>query len=105
MGNDYSREMLLSLLDRCGFARMYNFIYVPMDFKRRAGLGYAFLDFTDNAAATEVLACLQGFTHWAPIHSSKVMQIVWGEPMQGFLLHVERFRNSPVMAEHVPDEF
>merc|ERR1719367_2096902 len=34
---DHTRDMLLHLLDTKGFAGMYDFIYLPMDFKTRAG--------------------------------------------------------------------
>merc|ERR1740123_2226645 len=34
--NDYTRDMLLALLDKEGFQGKYNFVYLPMDFKRMA---------------------------------------------------------------------
>ena len=37
--NDYTREMLLELLDSQGFAGRYNFAYLPCDFYRDANLG------------------------------------------------------------------
>ena len=37
--NNYSRAMLLELLDSEGFAGQYDFFYLPMDFKSRASLG------------------------------------------------------------------
>ena len=33
--NDYTREMLLALLDTQGFANSYDFVYMPIDFKKR----------------------------------------------------------------------
>merc|ERR1712217_823433 len=49
--NDMNREMLLELLDTHGFRGLYDFIYVPIDFKRRAGLGYAFVNMSTPQAA------------------------------------------------------
>merc|ERR1712232_681067 len=102
--NDITREMLLELLDTHGFRGSYNFVYLPVDFKRRAGLGYAFVNMTNHANAQQAFATLQGFSAWA-FSSSKVLEVAWGEPLQGLQAHVDRYRNSPVMHADVPDSF
>ena len=38
-------------------------------------------------------------------HKPRECVVSWGEPMQGFTDNVERYRNSPVMHEHVAEEF
>jgi len=96
--------MLLELLDSHGFYGQYDFIYVPMDFKRSAGLGYAFVNATTSAAAERIFANMQGFTGWQ-FCSSKVLEVAWGEPLQGLAAHVDRYRNSPVMHSDVSDKF
>merc|ERR1719240_884687 len=53
--NSYTRKFLLDLLDTHGFQNDYRFVYVPMDFKREAGLGYAFVC---PAAATSKIATM-----------------------------------------------
>merc|ERR1712187_1092030 len=45
-----------------------------------------------------------GYTNWA-FDSSKVCEVCWSEPLQGLETHCDRYRNSPVMHELVPDEF
>ena len=35
--------------------------------------------------------------------SRKVCSVRWGHPLQGLPAHIERFRNSPVMHESVPE--
>jgi len=100
--NDYTRDMLCELLDSQGFASRYDFMYVPIDFKRMAGLGYAFVNCTSQVAAEEMIAKIHGFRNWR-FNSAKVCEVVWGEPLQGLQAHIDRYRNSPVMHGSVPD--
>lgn len=102
--NDYTREMVLDMLDHHGFSGMYDFVYLPVDFKRKAGLGYAFVNFSSCDGAEKAFAHLQGFTRWQ-YSSSKVLEVAWGEPLQGLDAHIERYRNSPVMHAEVPDQY
>jgi hypothetical protein len=102
--NDYTREMLLELLDAHGFQGEYDFIYLPVDFKRKAGLGYAFVNFSRPEVAERIFATMQGFKRWQ-YSSTKVLEVSWGEPLQGLDAHVDRYRNSPVMHRDVPDKF
>jgi len=100
--NDYSRDMLLELMDSQGFAGRYNFLYLPVDFKRMAGLGYAFVNCVSQVDAEEMMAKFHGFRRWR-FNSAKVCEVVWGEPLQGLEAHIDRYRNSPVMHGSVPD--
>jgi hypothetical protein len=102
--NDYTRSMTLELLDSKGLAGKYDFVYVPIDFNRRAGLGYAFVNLISRKDAENARSLLQGFKQWS-VQSPKVCEVCWGEPLQGFEAHVERYRSSPVMHKDVPDEF
>mmetsp|Transcript_2882 Transcript_2882/g.4709 ORF Transcript_2882/g.4709 Transcript_2882/m.4709 type:complete len:519 (-) Transcript_2882:138-1694(-) len=102
--NNYTRQMLQELLDSKGFAAKYDFIYLPMDFRSAAGLGYAFVNLTTHTDAEEAFAKFQGFSDWKAV-SQKVCEVAWGQPLQGFEAHVERYRNSPVMHKDVQDEF
>lgn len=104
MPNNYSREMLMDLLDSCGFAGQYGFLYLPMDFKSQACLGYAFVDCATSDVASRLWETFDGFTNWA-IPSRKASGVSWSAPLQGLRAHVERYRNSPVMAPDVPDQF
>jgi hypothetical protein len=102
--NNYSRDMLMDLLDREGFVGCYNFIYLPVDFHRLAGLGYAFVNFTKIEFAEHAKQYFQGFDRWA-VTSHKVCDVTWGEPLQGLDAHLDRYRNSPVMHEDVPEQY
>jgi len=100
--NDYTRDMLLELLDSAGFCGLYDFVYLPVDFKRWAGFGYAFVNFVSNADAQAATTHFHGFKDWV-VGSVKVCEVCWGEPLQGLAAHLDRYRNSPLMHELVPD--
>lgn len=101
--NNYSRHMLLELLDSEGFTACYNFIYLPIDFNSRASFAYAFINFVCSEDAARFRRHFDGFSKWA-FPSEKVCQVDWSRPHQGLSAHVERYRNSPVMHESVDDE-
>jgi hypothetical protein len=45
-----------------------------------------------------------GFTNWA-MPSRKVAEVAWSNPNQGLAVHIDRYRNSNIMHEMVPDDF
>jgi len=102
--NDYSREDALELLDSKGFAGLYDFFYLPVDFDRGANMGYAFVNFISHEDAVLAKERLEGFSDWT-VASQKTCEVSWGNPLQGREAHVNRYRNSPVMHENVPDHF
>jgi hypothetical protein len=102
--NNYNREMVLELLDAEGFKGCYDFVYLPMDFHRMAGLGYAFVNLVDRDHAQRVKQHFEDFCTWT-LASQKICKVSWGEPLQGLEAHIERYRNSPVMHEDVPDKY
>jgi hypothetical protein len=102
MPNNYTRDMLLELVDSMGFAGTYDFAYLPIDFQSQAGLGYAFLNFSSVADALRCFERFEGFLNWK-VPSEKVCTVTWSSPTQGFTEHIERYRNSPVMHHSLPD--
>lgn len=102
--NGYIRDMIVELLDTEGFVNNYDFIYLPMDLHRMAGLGYAFVNFVNHNAALRAKTHFEGFKGWK-VNSQKICEVTWGDPLQGLEAHVERYRNSPVMHEDVPDKY
>lgn len=104
MPNNYTREMLLELVDSMGFAGAYDFAYLPVDFQSQAGLGYAFINFGTVADAQSCFDRLEGFSDWK-VPSEKVCTVTWSSPTQGFEQHIERYQNSPVMHHSIPDEW
>ena len=54
---------------------MYDFVYLPVDFNRMAGLGYAFVNFLVHEDAEFARLLLQGFSEWR-VQSQKVTYII-----------------------------
>jgi len=100
--NNYTRDMLLAMLDAEGFAGKYDFIYLPIDFKTQACLGYAFVNLVTPDLVESFWAAFDGFSKWV-LPSKKVCAVTWSGPHQGRGAHVERYRNSPVMHPMVPE--
>mmetsp|Transcript_82504 Transcript_82504/g.101210 ORF Transcript_82504/g.101210 Transcript_82504/m.101210 type:complete len:231 (-) Transcript_82504:175-867(-) len=102
--NNYTRQMLLELLEEQGLSGHFDFLYLPCDFHRHANLGYAFINLVDEASVTMFWSALDGFTGWS-LPTAKVGKVSFSGPHQGLLAHIERYRNSPVMHKSVPDEY
>jgi len=102
--NNYNRSTLLHMLDSEGFKGTYNLVYLPTDFRNFAGFGYAFVNFAAHDDARRAKASFQGFARWR-VPSRKTCDVVWSGPVQGLQAHTERYRNSPVMHDSVPDEY
>jgi len=99
----YSRTNLLRILDEEGFQGAYCFIYCPTNFKSLSGFGYAFVAFHSHQDAVRAKVRFHGYAWEAP--GAQSCDVAWSGPVQGREQHVERYRNSPVMHESVPDEY
>jgi len=102
--NDLMRDDLVEILNQKGLNMMYDFVYVPIDFLREASLGYSFVNFVSHELALKAWDLMEGFADW-PMKSQKVCAVSWGEPLQGLQAHIERYQNSPVMHNAVPEKF
>lgn len=101
--NNYTRDMLLELIDSLGFRGQYDFLYLPIDFQTQACLGYAFVNLVDPGVVPAFWRAFDGFSNWS-LPSRKVCYISWSGPHQGLEAHIDRHRNSPVMHPDVGDE-
>jgi len=97
----FTRDQLLQHLDAEGFAGRFDFLYLPIDFARCKNFGYAFVNLTSPEHARRVIAALDGVSWRQPGEGQAVVS--WSLA-QGLGPHIERYRNSPVMHESMPDE-
>jgi len=97
----FTRDQLLQHLDAGGLAGRFDFLYLPIDFAKCRNFGYAFVNLTSPEHARRVIAGLDGLSWRQPGEGQAVVS--WSLA-QGLGSHVERYRNSPVMHESMPDE-
>merc|ERR1719323_2956437 len=102
--NNYTRAMLIDMLETEGFGEAYDFLYLPIDFRTQAALGYAFVNLLDSDIVQRFWSYFDGFTNWA-LPSRKSSFVTWCEPHQGLQAHIEKYRNSSVMHPSVPDQY
>jgi len=102
--NSYMASSFIELLVAKGYRAKFDFAYLPIDFRSGVNLGYAFVNLISNLDAQQFVCDFDGFSNWS-LESSKVCEVSWAHPYQGFEDHVERYRNSPVMHNMMPDEY
>jgi len=100
----YTRSDLIKLLEDEGFEGSYDLVYVPMDFSSECCLGYGFVNFMTGSDAARCWTAFDGFSEWG-VESGDACEVVWSNPHQGIEALIDRYRNSPVMHDSVPDEW
>lgn len=102
--NNYTRDMIMEMLDAEGFKGQYDFLYLPMDFKTKAALGYAFVNLVEASLVQRFWATFEGYSKWT-LPTAKEAHVSWSGPFQGLKAHLQRYRNSPIMHPSVPEHF
>jgi hypothetical protein len=95
--------MITTLLNAEGFQRLYDFVYMPMNLRTMASFGYVFVNLISPVVADQCRSVFQGLTRWE-VESDRVCDVLWSAEQQGLEANIERYRNSPVMHEMVPEE-
>jgi len=95
------REALLRVLDEAGFHGRYDFAYLPTDMSHGGCYCYAFINMICHEAALDFFERLEGFCAW-PHDSGRAMQVLWSD-IQGQQAYIDKYRNSTVMHESVPE--
>lgn len=104
--NKYTREMLVNQLDE-DMRGQFDFVYLPIDFKNKCNVGYAFINFCSVEACDQFVAKFNGMEvrRCLPGLNSRKVTEVTPARVQGFEENVNRLKNSPVMRElmHKPE--
>lgn len=94
--NKYSSKMLSSALEETHRGH-FNFLYLPIDFKNKCNVGYAFINFTAPRHIVAFYAEFHG-RKWGKFNSDKVCEITYAR-IQGKQPLISHFSNSSLMNE------
>jgi hypothetical protein len=99
--NKYTQERLVEVIFDAGYVGDINFLYLPVDFKNKCNVGYAFLNFRTEEACSRFAAEFHLANSWEKLpgfNSQKVCEVSSAK-FQGLSENVSRLRSSPVMAQ------
>lgn len=74
--NKYNQAIMLSMLQEAGLKGTFDFFYLPIDFRNRCGLGYAFVNFLTHADAVKAYSHFHQ-RRWDEFNSKKVCEITY----------------------------
>eukprot|EP01018_Ginkgo_biloba_P009764 Gb_07771 [translate_table: standard] len=94
--NKYTSKMLLAAIDE-NHRGTYDFLYLPIDFKNKCNVGYAFINMM---SPSHIIPFYQAFNgkKWEKFNSEKVASLAYAR-IQGKAALVTHFQNSSLMNE------
>ncbi|CAI9278879.1 unnamed protein product [Lactuca saligna] len=94
--NKYTSKMLLASIDEI-HSGTYDFLYLPIDFKNKCNVGYAFINML---SPMHIIPFYQAFDgkKWEKFNSEKVASLAYAR-IQGKAALVTHFQNSSLMNE------
>ncbi|EFJ36208.1 hypothetical protein SELMODRAFT_438348 [Selaginella moellendorffii] len=100
--NKYTSKMLLAVIDEANQGT-YDFIYLPIDFKNKCNVGYAFVNMIEPSYIVSFYKAFNG-KKWEKFNSEKVASVAYAR-IQGKAALVAHFQNSSLMNECRPIVF
>ncbi|XP_074344016.1 protein MEI2-like 4 isoform X3 [Apium graveolens] len=94
--NKYTSKLLMATIDE-QLRGTYDFIYLPIDFKNKCNMGYAFINMIDTRQIIPFYKTFNG-KKWEKFNSGKVAFITYAR-IQGRAALVAHFQNSSLMNE------
>lgn len=94
--NKYTSKMLLAAINE-NYRGTYDFLYLPIDFKNKCNVGYAFINMS---APSHIISFYQAFNgkRWEKFNSEKVASLAYAR-IQGKAALISHFQNSSLMNE------
>ncbi|KAH0654588.1 hypothetical protein KY289_032266 [Solanum tuberosum] len=94
--NKYTSRMLLTAIDET-HKNTYDFLYLPIDFKNKCNVGYAFINMVSPSHIISFYEVFNG-KKWEKFNSEKVASLAYAR-IQGKVALVAHFQNSSLMNE------
>jgi len=94
--NKYDQDSLLEAINE-KFTGQYDFFYLPMDFKNKCNVGYAFINFIHSVQIAQFFTDFND-KMWPRFNSVKVCRVSYAR-IQGKQNLIEHFKNSSLMFE------
>ncbi|KAH6788822.1 MEI2-like protein 5 [Perilla frutescens var. frutescens] len=94
--NKYTSKMLLLAIDET-HKGSYDFLYLPIDFKNKCNVGYAFINMVSPSHIVSFFEAFNG-KKWEKFNSEKVASLAYAR-IQGKIALVSHFQNSSLMNE------
>lgn len=94
--NKYTSKMLLAAIDEY-HKGTYDFLYLPIDFKNKCNVGYAFINMVSPSNIIPFFKTFNG-KKWEKFNSEKVASLAYAR-IQGKVALVSHFQNSSLMNE------
>ncbi|KAJ6730693.1 RNA RECOGNITION MOTIF-CONTAINING [Salix viminalis] len=94
--NKYTSKMLLASIDEI-HRGTYDFLYLPIDFKNKCNVGYAFINMVSPSHIISFYEAFNG-KRWEKFNSEKVASLAYAR-IQGKSALVTHFQNSSLMNE------
>eukprot|EP01130_Rhizamoeba_saxonica_P013361 TRINITY_DN569_c0_g1_i1.p1 TRINITY_DN569_c0_g1~~TRINITY_DN569_c0_g1_i1.p1 ORF type:complete len:503 (-),score=83.60 TRINITY_DN569_c0_g1_i1:78-1586(-) len=94
--NKYKRDQLLLRINE-EFEGTYDFFYLPIDFRNRSNMGYAFINFISHETIPDFYNYFNNLL-WGKFKSEKICEIAYGR-IQGKMKLIDHFSSSSLMQE------
>ncbi|KAK6142286.1 hypothetical protein DH2020_022634 [Rehmannia glutinosa] len=94
--NKYTSKMLLAAIDET-HKGTYDFLYLPIDFKNKCNVGYAFINMVSPSHIISFYEAFNG-KKWEKFNSEKVASLAYHEN-PGKIALISHFQNSSLMNE------
>lgn len=91
--NKYTQNMLLKKINK-KFKDQYDFFYLPIDFKNKCNVGYAFINFVNSVYILQFFESFNG-KKWEKFKSEKICQLTYAriQGRQALMIHFKSYNN------------